>query len=156
MYWCAGTPHSAFSCFLIAAAAASCRLYHTVPQALKLSTLWQSRYISSRTASLCGPLLLRRQRGNSKIRWIEACCHGLLCAVTSGGSPWVEDRRFIQQAVSAYRIVTPAPGSRGCCMLTSTLNLSVFQRYQCGKESMQCANTLKGIAMTPRMHVPSM
>ena len=50
MYWCAGTPHSAFSCFLIAAAAASCRLYHTVPQALKLSTLWQPRYNSSRIA----------------------------------------------------------------------------------------------------------
>ena len=33
------------------------RLYHTVPLALKLSTLWQIRYNSNRTASLCGPPL---------------------------------------------------------------------------------------------------
>ena len=45
-------------CLLLAAAAAvSCRLYHTVPQALELSTLWQPRYNSSRTESLCGLLL---------------------------------------------------------------------------------------------------
>ena len=37
---------------LAAAAAVSCRLYHTVPQALKLSTLWHTRYNSSGTASL--------------------------------------------------------------------------------------------------------
>ena len=43
-------------CLLLAAAAVSCRLYHTVPQALELSTLWQPRYNSSRTASVCGPL----------------------------------------------------------------------------------------------------
>ena len=42
---------------LAAAAAVSCRLYHTVPQALELSTLWQPRYNSSRKASLCRPLL---------------------------------------------------------------------------------------------------
>ena len=39
-----------------AAAAKPRRRYHTVPQALELSTLWQPRY-SSRKASLCGPLL---------------------------------------------------------------------------------------------------
>ena len=44
-------------CLLLAAAAVSCRLYHTVPQALELSTLWHPRHDSSRTASLCGPLL---------------------------------------------------------------------------------------------------
>ena len=43
-------------CMPLAAAAVSCRLYHTVPQALELSTLWQPRYNSSRTASVCGPL----------------------------------------------------------------------------------------------------
>ena len=43
---------SAFVFFsLLAAAALSCRLYHTVPQALMLSTLWQTRYNGSRTAS---------------------------------------------------------------------------------------------------------
>ena len=42
------------------AAAVSCRMYHTVPQALKLSTLWQPRNNSSRTASVCGPLLSMR------------------------------------------------------------------------------------------------
>ena len=48
---------SAF-CFdpLAVAAAVSCRLHHTVPQALKLSTWWQPRYNSSRTARLCAPL----------------------------------------------------------------------------------------------------
>ena len=47
---CAGTPHFSFFFFalLLVAAAVSC-LYHTVPQALKLSTLWQPRYNSSRT-----------------------------------------------------------------------------------------------------------
>ena len=40
---------SAFFLFalLVAAAAVSCRLYHTVPQAPKLSTLWQPLYNSS-------------------------------------------------------------------------------------------------------------
>ena len=46
-------------CFalLAGAAAVSCRLYHTVPQARKLSAWWQPRYNSSRTTILCGPLL---------------------------------------------------------------------------------------------------
>ena len=35
-------------CLLVAATSVSC-LYHTVPQALKLSTLWQPRYNSSPT-----------------------------------------------------------------------------------------------------------
>ena len=45
VYWCAGTPHvSDFFVFvLLAAAAGSCRLYHTVLQALVLSTWWQPR-----------------------------------------------------------------------------------------------------------------
>ena len=45
-----------FCSLCFAAAAASCP-YHTVPQALNLSTTWQPRYSSSRTASLCGPPL---------------------------------------------------------------------------------------------------
>ena len=50
-------PHISASVFpLLAAAAVSC-LYHTVPQAPKLSILWQPRYSSSRTASLCGSRL---------------------------------------------------------------------------------------------------
>ena len=51
-------PHiSAFRllCLLLAAAAAaaavSCRLYHAVPQALDLFTLWQPRYNSTRTVN---------------------------------------------------------------------------------------------------------
>ena len=39
-----------------AAAAVSC-LYHTVSQALELSTLWQQRHSRSRKESLCGPHL---------------------------------------------------------------------------------------------------
>ena len=46
-------------CVLCAAAVVSC-LYHTVPQALKLSAMWQTRYNSSRTASLCRALLAMR------------------------------------------------------------------------------------------------
>ena len=42
---------------LVAAAVAVLCLYHTVTQALELSTLWQPRYNSTRTTSLCGPLL---------------------------------------------------------------------------------------------------
>ena len=45
-------------CVLLAAAAAvSCRSYHTAPQALELPILWQPRYNSSPTARWCGPLL---------------------------------------------------------------------------------------------------
>ena len=46
-----------FVAFLVSSlftAAATVSLYHTVPQVLELSTLWQSRF-NSRTASLCGP-----------------------------------------------------------------------------------------------------
>ena len=43
-----------------AASAVSCRQYHMVPQALKLYTLWQTRYNSSRAACLCEPLLAMR------------------------------------------------------------------------------------------------
>ena len=39
------------------AAAAPFRLYHTVPQLLKIPTLWEPRYNGSRTACLCEPLL---------------------------------------------------------------------------------------------------
>ena len=59
--WCSDVlePHISAFCFsllsLLAAATVSC-LYHTVPEALKLSTLWEPRYSSSRKASLCGPL----------------------------------------------------------------------------------------------------
>ena len=62
-FFCAQEPTfvlaSFFFCLLCftAVAAVSCRLYGTVPQALKLSTMWRPRYISSRTASLCGPLV---------------------------------------------------------------------------------------------------
>ena len=46
-----------------AAAAVSCRLYHAVPQALKLSISCQTRYnSSSRTARLCGALLATSMR----------------------------------------------------------------------------------------------
>ena len=59
--WCVGTPH--FSLLFVfpllaAAAAVACRLYHTVPRALKLSTWWQPRYNSSRTASCVDHYLL--------------------------------------------------------------------------------------------------
>ena len=46
------------SAFAAAAGAVSCRLYHTVPQALKLSTWWRPRHSSSRTVSLRRPLLI--------------------------------------------------------------------------------------------------
>ena len=61
-------------CFalLACAAAVSCRLYHTVPQARKLSAWWQPRYNSSRTASLYHYLLC-------------VCCHSIcVCAVCAG------------------------------------------------------------------------
>ena len=47
VYLSAGTSHFDFLLFCSAAAAAtvSCRPYHTVPQALKLSTLWQTRTV---------------------------------------------------------------------------------------------------------------
>ena len=56
-------PHISDFCFfalLDAAAAVSSRLCHNVLQAPKLSTLWQPRYNSSRTASVCAPLLTMR------------------------------------------------------------------------------------------------
>ena len=46
-----------FAWFSCAAAAVSCRLYHTVPKALKISTLWQPRHNNIIAALLCGPLL---------------------------------------------------------------------------------------------------
>ena len=49
----AGTPHLQLFFFffvLFAAAAAVCCLYHTAPQALKLSNLRQQRYDNSRTS----------------------------------------------------------------------------------------------------------
>ena len=70
---CAGTPHFSFASFfalLAAAPAAVLCLYHTVPQALKRFTLWQARYNSSRTASLCGPLRTMRV-----LTWhMRVCC----------------------------------------------------------------------------------
>ena len=45
---------------LLVAAAVSCRLYHRVPQPLKLDVLWQMRYNSSRLARLCEPVLTGR------------------------------------------------------------------------------------------------
>ena len=48
-----------FVAVLAAGGAVWCGLYPTVPPALKLSTLWQTRYNSSRTARLCEPLLTR-------------------------------------------------------------------------------------------------
>ena len=59
VYLCPGTPQFSFFLFLLAAAALSCRLYHTVAHALKLPTLWQTRYNSSHTASLRGALRMR-------------------------------------------------------------------------------------------------
>ena len=52
---CAETQHTFhFFCLLFfTAAAVSCRLYHTVPQVLKLATMWQPRqYNSSRTLNV--------------------------------------------------------------------------------------------------------
>ena len=46
-----------FAWFSCAAADVSCRLYHTVPKALKISTLWQPRHNNIIAALLCGPLL---------------------------------------------------------------------------------------------------
>ena len=40
-------------CLLLAAAAISCCLYHPVPYALELSTLWQPRYNGSRAQQVC-------------------------------------------------------------------------------------------------------
>ena len=53
----AGNPHFSFFFFALVAADVSC-LHHPDRQALKLSTLWQPRYNSSFTASLCRPLLI--------------------------------------------------------------------------------------------------
>ena len=44
------TPHFTFHLLL-------CPLYDTLPQPLQLSTLWQPRYDSCRTVTLCRPLL---------------------------------------------------------------------------------------------------
>ena len=98
--FCAPVPHtSAFSfilfALLAAAAAVSCRLYHTVPQALQLSTLWRPRYNSSLTESL------RRPRASMRalalhMRVSEVCVtiihEHVSCATTAvllkGNSTW--------------------------------------------------------------------
>ena len=51
VHLCAGIPHFSFLIFAAHAAAVVSCLHHTVPQALKLSTLWQPRYKCSRTSS---------------------------------------------------------------------------------------------------------
>ena len=69
-----------FALLAAAAAAAAVRIMfesHTVPQALKLSTLWQPRYNSSRTASLCRPLLNMRVLTYH----MRVCCVCYVCYV---------------------------------------------------------------------------
>ena len=58
----------------LAAAVVSCRLYHTVPQALKLTISRQKRYNSSHIARLCGPLL------SLGVCW-HSICVCVLCAL---------------------------------------------------------------------------
>ena len=71
----------------------SSRLCHTVPQALKLFILWQTRYNSSRTASRSGSLLTMRVL-IWHMRVCAACTWACVCLGVSVGA-WRSDARFI-------------------------------------------------------------
>ena len=79
---CVLEPHVTAFVFiaLLAAAAVSCRLYHTIPQTLKLSTLWQQWYNSSRTASLCD-LYLPYVCAVKHVRVYYGVCGSLICVL---------------------------------------------------------------------------
>ena len=93
-------------CLLLAAAAVACRLYHTVPQTFELSTLWQPRYNSSRTASLCGPII--------------CLCWHCICVRDVCGMRY-EIRKHVARATTAVVVLLKVNNTRYLDLLDTTI-----------------------------------